>query len=187
MGDYFNFSMDESDFPALGRPSCTSNDDDYDFAMELVPNDEYRQVAEALDDIVDFDAIDAFTTDSPTKICNIKPLSSLLDEQKLDEKTSNNGKLQYISSYFSGVFSSPRSECSVTPIADKTRNDIENGIENGDIEFDVTDVRECIEEQRDLLMETEAIITPKMFKDYMGLLEKRKKWVQSSARRSLIQ
>ncbi|KAJ1405776.1 hypothetical protein B484DRAFT_423931, partial [Ochromonadaceae sp. CCMP2298] len=41
-----------------GRQSLLFNEDDFDYALELRPDDEYRQVAEALPQLVDFDEID---------------------------------------------------------------------------------------------------------------------------------
>ena len=40
--------------PKMGRPSTFANEDDYDYALELVPDEEYRQAAEELANIADF-------------------------------------------------------------------------------------------------------------------------------------
>jgi hypothetical protein len=39
-----NYSFDEefSDYAGVGRPSNTFNEDDYDYALELKPDEEYR-------------------------------------------------------------------------------------------------------------------------------------------------
>ena len=47
-----------------GRPSTLFNEDDYDYAIELLPDDEYRQAAEALPDIVDFDEVELVADES---------------------------------------------------------------------------------------------------------------------------
>lgn len=46
-----------------GRPSVLFNEDDFDYALELQPDDEYRQVAEALPQVLDFDEIELDDTD----------------------------------------------------------------------------------------------------------------------------
>lgn len=47
-----------------GRPSTLFNEDDFDYAIELLPDDEYRQAAEALPEIVDFDEVELIADDS---------------------------------------------------------------------------------------------------------------------------
>jgi hypothetical protein len=80
-----------SSFYAAGRPSNAHNEDDYDYAIELRPDDEYRyllliyfvcfwfsfmiainnilwyrQVAEALPDIIDFEDLEEYSDDMQT-------------------------------------------------------------------------------------------------------------------------
>jgi hypothetical protein len=58
-----------------GRLSMMLNEDDYDYALELSPDDEYRQAAEALPRLVDFDDID---------------LSNIVDESGIEMTTESN-------------------------------------------------------------------------------------------------
>ena len=63
------------------RLSMLLNEDDYDYALELGPDDEYRQAAEALPKLVDFDDIE---------------LSNLVDEDEVDviEESKQNETIQ---------------------------------------------------------------------------------------------
>lgn len=62
----YNFSHLEdngyntNEFQSSRRLSSINNEDDYDYAIELLPDNEYREAAEALPNIIDFDDEDLF-------------------------------------------------------------------------------------------------------------------------------
>eukprot|EP01031_Cornospumella_fuschlensis_P037259 gene37259-45232_t len=59
-----NDGLGENGMESLNRrPSAVFNDDDFDYALELRPDDEYRQVAELLPDIVGFDEVEIDPTE----------------------------------------------------------------------------------------------------------------------------
>jgi hypothetical protein len=49
-----------NEFQSSRRQSSINNEDDYDYAIELLPDNEYREAAEALPSIIDFDDEDLF-------------------------------------------------------------------------------------------------------------------------------
>ena len=59
--DLDRYSEDEyGGFPSMGRPSAVQNEDDYDYAIELTPDDEYRKSAQVLGNITDFEDADEY-------------------------------------------------------------------------------------------------------------------------------
>eukprot|EP01038_Epipyxis_sp_PR26KG_P004369 gene4369-6181_t len=90
------------------RLSMIMNEDDYDFAVELRPDDEYRQVAEALPSIIDFDEIHSIDSNiqynkdntskqtlneelsaSVTNTRSFRPFSSFIEDGNRDIETNN--------------------------------------------------------------------------------------------------
>lgn len=67
-----------SSLPPALRPSTALNEDDYDYAIELTPDDEYRQAAEALHSVSDFDDEDLFLGTSHSRYKSFPPNISLI-------------------------------------------------------------------------------------------------------------
>eukprot|EP00602_Paraphysomonas_sp_CaronLab_P006523 CAMPEP_0185036826 /NCGR_PEP_ID=MMETSP1103-20130426/30375_1 /TAXON_ID=36769 /ORGANISM="Paraphysomonas bandaiensis, Strain Caron Lab Isolate" /LENGTH=314 /DNA_ID=CAMNT_0027574535 /DNA_START=52 /DNA_END=993 /DNA_ORIENTATION=+ len=66
----FSYSFDE-EFTAcagIGRPSNAHNEDDYDYALELMPDDEYRLVAAKNTNISDFSEVDITNINDSTSL-----------------------------------------------------------------------------------------------------------------------
>ena len=68
--------------PSLGRLSTLQNDDDYDYAIELVPDDEYRKAAKILGNISDFEDADEY----------IENLLVQIDEEEEEEEEDEEGE-----------------------------------------------------------------------------------------------
>jgi hypothetical protein len=49
--------------PAMGRPSVLGNEDEYDYAIELLPDEEYRKSAKILGNISDFEDAEDYIED----------------------------------------------------------------------------------------------------------------------------
>lgn len=93
--DPYSIHMDDSAFPSMGRPSIIGNEDDYDYAIELFPNDEYRLVAKDADNIINFDEIDEETiqkyhSDKHSSYYEEKEVSDTDESFNLDNYDDNN-------------------------------------------------------------------------------------------------
>ena len=117
------------------RRSLLLNEDDYDYAIELIPDDQYRLVAEVSDDIIDFDDVDLSKYQKFVKVTEVTFNSNIENDGEANHGNDPN-------------------ECPLNPMNDK----------NNWIDF----------------------ISKEEFTLRIRNLEKRKKWIEKSARRSSI-
>lgn len=157
-----------------GRLSSFLNEDDFDYALELRPDDEYRLVAEKLPQILDFEELDLndpkYAPHSPSLVSETKPSSPLkfarpaMKKQKsMVESISEFTKVgrTYIRSFF-------------YPQAASGNSDVEMGLKTSPSK----------RPNLTITIPEDDIISESDFRSQMGLLKTQKLWVESARRRS---
>ena len=175
------------------RQSLLMNEDDFDYALELKPNDEYRQVAEALPQLVDFDEID---------------LEDLLpcDEQSTKLQSSSFSLRKRLSSFDERMLQlhTHTQLLSVSPVPSPTdkKNNKDALAKDRGSDANATNTEfgggstslenaSCSDGSSDKAGSNSSIsrrwrISKKEFAYRIGLLEKHRKWTETSARRSSL-
>ena len=112
----------DDEFKRVGRPSTIDNEDNYDYAIELKPNDEYKLAAAALHEIIDFDTLDSTPTGTDSIKSNQFPNASALEKPTLWM-----GLMSAMTSVFAGRKGSNNGQTlTTTPVDDSNEIDIES-------------------------------------------------------------
>ena len=169
------------------RHSLLMNEDDFDYALELKPDDEYRQVAEALPQLVDFEEIDL----EDLMPCDEEPPSSSSSAFYLRKRLSSfDERMLQLHTHTQLLSVSP-----VPSPIDKKKNkhaDMlakDRGSDGGGGSSSLENASST--DDSDNNKHNSSISRPwriskKEFAYRIGLLEKHRQWTETSARRSSI-
>jgi len=170
------------------RQSLLMNEDDFDYAIELKPDDEYRQVAEALPQLVDFDEIDLEDllpydeepSSSSSSALYLRNRLSSFDERMLQLHTHT--QLLSVSPIPSPIDKNKY----VDMLAKDRGSDANASTDGGGGASSLENASSDDSDSKHNSIGRRWRISKKEFAYRIGLLEKHRQWTETSARRSSI-
>lgn len=179
------------------RQSLSMNEDDFDYALELKPDDEYRQVAEALPQLVDFEEIDledlmpcdeeepSSSSSSSSSAFYLRKRLSSFDERMLQLHTHT--QLLSVSPVPSPI---DKKKNKYVDMLAKDRGSDTNAYTDGgggssSLE-NASSTDDSDNNKHNSSIGRRWRISKKEFAYRIGLLEKHRQWTETSARRSSI-
>lgn len=181
------------------RQSLLMNEDDFDYALELKPDDEYRQVAEALPQLVDFEEIDledlipcdeepssSSSSSSSSSAFYLRKRLSSFDERMLQLHTHT--QLLSVSPVPSPIDKNKNKYVDMLA-KDRGGSDAHAYTDGGGGSYSLENASSTDDSENN--KHTSSIgkrwrISKKEFAYRIGLLEKHRQWTETSARRSSI-
>lgn len=176
------------------RQSLLLNEDDFDYAIELKPDDEYRQTAESLPQIVDFDEIDFdgvyeelamySSTTNKNEDLSYSDRSKLIKQASNTSVNSNRRMSNFDARMLDIHASNTTTEAFLSNSPKKHWTDVD--IEDGSNKSNQHSNDDSSISKDNQFKSNRWTISKNEFTFRINLLEKHRKWTEKAARRSSI-